>query len=383
VEEQRKRPSIALAVQCELWACAAGRCQFRGCNTLLYKDDLTQKRSNLGIISHIVSFSPNGPRGDAVRSRQLETDIGNLMLTCRDHGKLIDDKAREAEYPAELLLAYKREHELRVRLATATTEDAKTHVLLLQVSVDSQDFLIDPDDAHRAIWPKYPAEEHPIVIDLSAPRLPAEGEAFFALMAQSISQAIQAALSRRAGMPRIHSLSLFAIAPIPLLIHTGRCLGDIQHVDLYQPHRDRQDWKWKEDEDAEAFYEIVKPEGALEPDRSVALVFSISGQMSHELVSRAVTGRPIIYEIRARAVGRDFLQTRKRLELFSYEVRNILVALQDAHYQRKPIHVFAALPAPMAIEFGRNIKSLDTPFIIYEYENSQHAYVPALKINLE
>jgi len=248
---------------------------------------------------------------------------------------------------------------------------------------DTTDFLIDPDDAHRAIWPKYPAEEHPIVIDLSAPRLPAEGEAFFALMAQSISQAIQAALSRRAGMPRIHSLSLFAIAPIPLLIHTGRCLGDIQHVDLYQPHRDRQDWKWKEDEDAEAFYEIVKPEGALEPDRSVALVFSISGQMSHELVSRAVTGRPIIYEIRARAVGRDFLQTRKRLELFSYEVRNILVALQDAHYQRKPIHVFAALPAPMAIEFGRNIKSLDTPFIIYEYENSQHAYVPALKINLE
>lgn len=380
MEKRRRRPSIPLAIQCELWARAAGRCQFRGCNTLLYKDELTQKRSNLGVISHIVSFSPNGPRGDAVRSKQLETDISNLMLTCRDHGKLIDDKAREAEFPAELLLAYKREHELRVRLATATAEDAKTHVLLLQVSVDSQDFFIDPAEAHRAIWPKYPAEEHPIVIDLSGSRLPAEGEAFFTLMAQSITQSIQAALSRRAGMPRIHSLSVFAIAPIPLLIHTGRCLGDIQQVDLYQRHRDTQDWKWKEDEDAEAFYEIVKPEAAVEPDCPIALVFSISGQISHELVSRAVAGRPAIYEIRARMIGRDFLRTRKRLELFSYEVRNMLVALQDALYQRKPIHVFAALPAPMAIEFGRNIKSLDTPFIIYEYEYSQHAYVPALRL---
>lgn len=380
MEKRRGRPNIPLAIQCELWARAAGRCQFRGCNELLYKDDLTQKRSNLGIISHIVSFSPNGPRGDSVRSKELEIEISNLMLTCRDHGKLIDDKAREAEFPAELLQAYKREHELRVRLATATAEDAKTHVLLLQVSVDSQDFLISPAEAHRAIWPKYPAEEHPIVIDLSAPKLPAEGEPFFTLMAQSITQAIETALSRRAGMPRIHSLSIFAIAPIPLLIHAGRCIGDIQRVDLYQRHRDTQDWKWKE-EGAEAFYEIVKPDSIVEADQPVALVFSISGQVSHELVSHAVSGKPAIYEIRAQPIGRDFLQTRKRLELFSYKVRDILIALQDAHYQRKPIHVFAALPAPMAIEFGRNIKSLNTPFIIYEYENSKCAYVPALRIN--
>ena len=59
----------------------------------------------------------------------------------------------------------------------------------------------------------------------------------------------------------------------------------------------------------------------------------------------------------------------------------MLVELHDAHYQRKPIHVFAALPAPMAIEFGRNIKTFDTPFVIYEYQNSQHAFVRALTIN--
>jgi hypothetical protein len=350
---------------------------------LLYKDELTQQRSNLSVISHIVSFSPDGPRGDPIRSRELEKDIRNLMLTCREHGKLIDDRAQISAYPEKLLLDFKHEHERRVRLATDNAEDMQTQVLLLQAPIDSHDITIDPVDAHRAIQPQYPVEENPTVIDLSGSRLPAEGEAFFALMAQSITQQIQEVLTRRAGTTRTHSLSVFAIAPIPLLIYAGRCLGDTQHIELYQRHRDTQDWIWKEDEEAQAFYEIVKSGEQATAAHPFALAFSISGLISHELIARSVGTEPCLYEIRAREPGRDFLRSRKRLELFSYEVRNAVVALRDAHYARKIIHVFAALPAPMAIEFGRHIKSLDTPFVIYEYENSKHAYVPALKINVE
>lgn len=383
MKDRHKRPTIPPSVQCELWARAAGRCEFRGCNELLYKDSLTQQRSNLAAISHIVAFSPSGPRGDAVRSKQLEKDINNLMVTCRKHGKLIDDKAQEAAYPEEVLLAYKREHELRIRLATARVEDAQTNVLILQAPVDGRDIAINPADAHRAIQPKYPVDEHPIVIDLSGTKLPAEGQAFFSLMAQSITQQIQEVLARRSRTLRAHSLSIFAIAPIPLLIHVGRCLGDIEHIDLYQRHRDTQDWIWKEVEDAKAFYEVAQSGTLTIPEHPVALVFSISGQVSRELIARTLGAEPFFYEIRARELGRDFLRSRKRLELFSYEVRNAIVALHHAHAQRKPIHVFAALPAPMAIEFGRNIASLDTPFVIYEYENSKHTYMPAFKINAE
>lgn len=383
MKNRHKRPTIPPSIQCELWARAAGRCEFRGCNELLYKDSLTQQRSNLATISHIVAFSPSGPRGDAVRSKQLEKDIDNLMLTCRKHGKLIDDKAQEAAYPEEVLLTYKREHELRIRRATANVEDAQTHVLILQAPVDGRDIAISPADAHRAIQPKYPIDEHPIVIDLSGTRLPAEGQAFFSLMAQSITQQIQELLARRSRAFNTHSLSIFAIAPIPLLIHAGHCLGDIQRVDLYQRHRDTQDWIWKEVEDAQAFYEVARSGMLPTREHPIALVFSISGQVSRELITRTLGAEPFFYEIRAREQGRDFLRSRKRLELFSYEVRNAIVALHHAHAQRTPIHVFAALPAPMAIEFGRNIKSLDTPFVIYEYENSTHAYRPALTFNID
>ena len=40
-------------VQRELWARAAGRCQFSGCNTLLYKSAVTQETVNLAQKAHI------------------------------------------------------------------------------------------------------------------------------------------------------------------------------------------------------------------------------------------------------------------------------------------------------------------------------------------
>jgi len=376
-----KRPPIPEPTQRELWARAAGRCQFLGCNVLLYKDALTQQRSNLAVISHIVAFRPDGPRGDPVRSKLLEKDISNLMLTCRKHGKLIDDKSLEKEYPEALLVSFKQDHETRVRRATEITEDAQTHVLIVQASINGRDFHVNPAAAHRAIRPKYPAEDHPLVIDLSGTRLPAEGEAFFRLMAQSISDQLQLILARRAGIARINSLSVFAIAPIPLLIHLGYCLGTLENIDLYQKHYGSQDWTWMDVEDTQEFYTAVIPEGSDEDSNPIALVFSISGWMSIDQVKKAVDNDVRIYEIQANEPSRDFLRSRKRLELFGIELRKILVALRYAHHQRKPIHVFLAIPAPLAIEFGRNIRTLDTPFIIYEYEDSQHAYMPIMRFN--
>lgn len=65
-----RRPDLGRSLQRELWARAAGRCEFRGCNKLLYVDGLTQQRSNLATIAHIVSFRPGvGP--EVMRSSLL------------------------------------------------------------------------------------------------------------------------------------------------------------------------------------------------------------------------------------------------------------------------------------------------------------------------
>ncbi|MFH0960821.1 MAG: HNH endonuclease, partial [Pseudomonadota bacterium] len=54
---------ISNEVERELWAKAAGRCQFNGCNRSLYKSPITQERVNISEKAHIYSFSEEGPRG--------------------------------------------------------------------------------------------------------------------------------------------------------------------------------------------------------------------------------------------------------------------------------------------------------------------------------
>ncbi len=375
------RPTIPPQLQNELWARAAGRCEFRGCNKLLYKDGLTQKRSNLAIISHIVAFSPDGPRGDPRRSKQLEKTMANLMLTCRDHGKIIDDKAREDEYPEQLLLEFKREHEQRIRLLTESREDAQTHVLLLQAPIDGQDVAINTTDAFRAILPQYPAEEDAILIDLSGTALRADTNGFFPLMAHSLTARVSRLLQRHAGQLRMKSLSVFALAPVPLLVHFGSLLGDMNRVDLYQRHRDRQDWTWGEEEEVGTFYEMLKPESCANNGQEIALLLSISEPVVHARVQAALGSAPLVYEIRAREPSRDFLTSRKRLEMFGYEVRKLLYEFRTWHEHHRVIHLFAAVPAPVAIEFGRSLKEFDPPFLVYEYQKGTRTLVPALVVN--
>ena len=92
-----------------LFAKAAGRCQFEGCNKSVLFDEITQRDYNKSNVAHIVASSPGGARGDETRSHQLSGELSNLMLMCPEHHKLIDDF--EDDYPEERLLEMKRKHE--------------------------------------------------------------------------------------------------------------------------------------------------------------------------------------------------------------------------------------------------------------------------------
>jgi hypothetical protein len=176
-------------------------------------------------------------------------------------------------------------------------------------------------------------------------------------------------------------LSVFALAPIPLLVHFGSLLGDLHHVDLYQRHRDRQNWTWGEEEEARTFYEVHIPECCANTGQEVALVLSISESVVRARVDAALGSEPLIYEIRAREPSRDFLTSKKRLEMFGYEVRKLLYEFRTWHEHHRAVHLFAAVPAPVAIEFGRSLKAFDPPFWIYEYQKGTRTLVPVLMVN--
>ena len=93
-----------------LWARAAGRCQYAGCNTLLIGDLISGNEDrNFGFVAHIVADTPSGPRGDVIRSPLLSDRVENLMLLCYPHHKLIDVDEVE-QHPEDRLVAMKAAH---------------------------------------------------------------------------------------------------------------------------------------------------------------------------------------------------------------------------------------------------------------------------------
>ena len=369
----RPRPKIPIGVQRELWARSAGRCEFRGCNRLLFRDDLTKKRSNLGKISHIIAFSPDGPRGHPELSERLEKEISNLMLTCGDHAKIIDDKDKVADYSVDLLQSFKQEHESRVRSLTGVQEEAKASVLIVKGAVNTRLPAILEADAFRAMLPLYPAEETATVVDLGTVRGRLTTDDLTRL-ARELADDFQ---RKRVG--EVPVLAVFALAPVPILVELGCLLGDLTRVYLFQRHRAPVEiWAWPESETADGdFYDVILPEEVGE--QPIALVISMSEAVAPELVEAAVPGG-IAYEIRARPPGKDFLCSRARLAAFGQQLRTVLAEIRSRIPGLDRIHLFAAVPAPVAVEFGRHLHGMDASVVVYEFNEPAGRYDARLRI---
>ena len=135
------RSDIKYTVERELWGRAAGRCQFSGCNKILYRSSVTQETVHSAEKAHIYSVSEQGPRGwkDSNGSSKILNDIYNLMLLCSECHCKIDQKNTGGSYTAELLQRWKREHELRVEIVTGIDSDKKSHVILYVANIGKEE----------------------------------------------------------------------------------------------------------------------------------------------------------------------------------------------------------------------------------------------------
>ena len=71
------KTTIPESVKRDLWFAAHGRCEFAGCNKVLFKHGITMDECNISNYAHIIGDSPKGPRGDKEKSKELAKDINN------------------------------------------------------------------------------------------------------------------------------------------------------------------------------------------------------------------------------------------------------------------------------------------------------------------
>ncbi|RYE26991.1 MAG: SAVED domain-containing protein, partial [Sphingobacteriaceae bacterium] len=245
---------IPPVVKMTLCGKAAGRCQYEGCNKQLNIDKVTKSKLNTSYFAHIYGDQSLGPRYDAVLSPQLAKDISNLMLLCDEHHRLIDREGL-AEHSAARLIQMKQLHEERIERVTAITPQKQSHIILFGANIGTHGATLNYSDASNAMLPlRYPSDSK--AIELGVKNSPFEDDTteFWQLQKAQLQQMFNQQVRPLIHLHDVQHFSVFALAPIPLLICLGGLLSDISETDIYQRHREPASWKWQEDVEVNEFF---------------------------------------------------------------------------------------------------------------------------------
>jgi len=146
---------------------------------------------------------------------------------------------------------------------------------------------------------------------------------------------------------KIKHLSVFAIAPMPLLMFLGKCIGDTVPTDLYQSHRNiagtNQTWSWQEEQETQTSF-IVTPIRVVENSEKAAIILALSDTIGSDKYANVVDETFSLYEITIETPSPHFLKNRNQLEHFSYEYRKLLNQIQAAHGHNCQVFILPAVP---------------------------------------
>ena len=361
--DNTKRPHIPKAVQTHLWLRAGGRCEFRGCNKILYEDNVTQDPINGAHIAHIVSWTEDGPRGDKVLSPLLAKDISNLMLTCPEHNHLIDTGENVEKYTVSFLQEMKREHEDSIRELTGLRTQLPKRVIELKSMIHGQRPSITSKEEADALFPFYPQSEK-IVIDVC------DIESLDTAKAVIESKIKQHIVDTEGS----ELYAAFIMAMIPLGCCLGYAIGNKVPVQTYHHFRDTEDWKWRT---SGGGFTIECPDTIGQSD-NVNLFINVSGLIDEAYVTKAYPK----YAITADNPGFEYLQAWDQVLDFRRKYRKVLDEIRMNHGEDVTIHLYPASPNPINFELGKGImKNLDPTIILYDKSSDDTEYKEALRLH--
>lgn len=365
-------------IKVRLWGKAGGRCQYDGCNIPLWHDELTKCEFNTSYIAHIIADQPNGPRGDEELSKLLKDDISNLMLLCDAHHRLVDREQVEL-HDVERLRTMKKKHETRIEKVTSISDNMQSFVLLYGSNVGEHHSIVSYEKTVTAMTPrKYPAEKTAIELGLKNSSFYDNEELFWLLERQQLNRQFNDKIKVRIIQGEVYHLSVFALAPQPLLIELGRLISDLCPTEVYQLHREPTTWSWQEEEELNFEYTLIAPENCY---KTVALNLSLSADIDDERIYRILGEETSIWKIKIEYPQNDFLKTPKQLEALRQTYRQAMNEIKKKHGQDNLLHVFPATPVAAAVELGRIwMPKADLPLKIYDQNRKLGGFISTFNI---
>ena len=302
------------------------------------------------------------------------------MLMCDSHHRLID-KIDVPGHSIERLKTMKRRHESLIERLTDFQGKGETDILLFGANIGNQQVKLTYEDARETINDThYPASQYAIELGISNSGLLDHLGSFWELEKNSLQANFDRKIKDKRESGNIRHLSVFGLAPQPLLILLGSFLGDIHAAEVYQLHREPKTWQWLNEPD-EVVFEVIPPKEILP---TVALNFSLSATIMDERIEKALGKECSIWTFTVNRPNNDFLRNREQLIRFRQQVRQLLDRIKAVHGQDSLIHVFSAMPNSMAIDLGRiRMPKADLPMLIYDqnFNNPTIGFYPTLKID--
>lgn len=379
-ENKNIRAGIPPAVRAQLWVAAGGRCQFNACNKPLDRNVLTQQKLFMGQHAHIIADSPKGPRGDAALSKKLAQDIGNIMLTCRECHWTID--SRENDYSVDALHEMKRLHEERIQALYDIVEWKESVPIILRHPIRGHVPQFTTKDVQAAVLANSQFAHMP---SLSAVSLDYRNRAareddpqYWIELVRQLETDYKAHIHHVGLRGAPEHFSVFAFAPIPLLMQLGALMGNKAPAAVYQWMRSTESWKFSAERQAERqpckFDEV--PTAAAGDE--LAVLMSLSGEIDREAVKEALPGRPQV-RFGVDAPTPYLVEDADDICHFRSQLVSFLAAIRNAGYRR--IHVFPAAPLSLAVEFGRQLlPKADPPVEIWDYQQGKFVHAIRLKV---
>ncbi|WP_292029828.1 SAVED domain-containing protein [Brevundimonas sp. UBA2416] len=320
--------------------------------------------------------SPDGPRGDEVRSALLAKRLDNLMLMCARHHKLIDVDAPD-DHPETLLVEMKAEHERRIVRNVAIRPDLASHVVRFSARIAENPALVSTREIFDAMRPhRHPASGETIDLELVGAAFRDHEPIYWDTQRLNLGRQFETAIRNRIERQDIRHLSVFALAPQPLLIELGRLLGDIVPAAIHQRHREPATWAWQDDQPALVLNVGEHASGA----GPIALKLAVSADVDDARIRAVLGDDTAIWSITATGAHNDILRRPEDQANYRRLLRGLFNRIKAVHGQSTPIHVFPVLPASLAVETGRVwMPKADVPLRLYD-QNGASGFAHAFDI---
>lgn len=377
------RGQIRDKVRVAVWAKAAGRCVI--CNESLFNSERTYLHSVLvGQLAHNVGAkaSAGSPRGKSAQITDREAEE-NLLLLCPACHRIIDDEDHAEHFDTDRLRTLKDQHEERVRRVTEHGGLTRTGALRLMGSIRKSDTLVSRKEvAHALLTEGYlGVVDGRFEGDFSIRVNGHEKRGSFWLAATEEIDETLTLVNEAHKCGALEHLSVFAIAPVPVLVYLGSALDDKLPTIVYQKSRDADlGWNWSPAAGATTFdvdYSAASPTA-----EDVVLVLSLTAEVDLGRGPREFSGAPTLtVRPQGRAQGPDCVSSRESLKQFTSTWRSALAEAESRYPNAKRWHLVAAAPVSACVEVGRAfMRSAHPPVAVYQ-RSDQDTYEKVLEVN--